>query len=754
MLIFSMTATFGCLNNQTLRLHDGLNLLEEANEGGKSTWCAFLRAMFYGLESRKGGALSERNRYTPWSGAAMRGEMELSWQGRHITLRRFPKGANPFGGFQAVYTGTEEPVPGLSADNVGETILGVSKEVFQRTSFIPQGGLQIDGAADLEKRVAALATSGLEEVSFSETERRLKDWRNGLQSNRSTGLLPRLRQRLDQQLAQREKANALRARVEEAQQALTELETQREEVNADLARHEALQREDFARRYEDARRQLEEKQAQYDRRAGEAALRGALPSQEALRKAQGDLAYLGALRGRLKPAQEAIAAAEETLRAARAELDASPLSPLTAPEAEEEGRKALELLSHPAATKAWHWAPVLGGAAAALALILVGLITKAIHLAIVLGVGGGVLAVGIVLSLCFSIHGRKSRKRAIKALLERFGTEDEEDVTRELKRYQTLLKRRQEAELDLTRALSDHKALEGEYDGLWESLTAFCQPFAPEVHSPVTLSAALSRALAQDGMLAQARGELEAAQAVFNAVSAQGAPMERGASPGENPNPLPTEEPKRELSEDNAMLNRLNHAIALYADQLARSKGELAGLGDAAEAEEALNATRERLTVGERQYQALTAAMECLSEANATLQNRFSPAVNQAAGEIMARLTGGRYTALSFTREFQALADSGLGPHVSQLLSQGTADQAYLALRLAICRLTFFQEELPPLVLDDALVTFDDRRLGYALELLEELGRDRQVLLFTCQSRERQALVSRGGSGREAIHLS
>lgn len=103
-----MTATFGGLQNATLRLEPGLNLLELPNESGKSTWCAFLRAMLYGLESRKGGSLSERNRYTPWSGAAMAGEVELVWQGKEITLRRFPKGSNPFGGFQAVYTGTEE----------------------------------------------------------------------------------------------------------------------------------------------------------------------------------------------------------------------------------------------------------------------------------------------------------------------------------------------------------------------------------------------------------------------------------------------------------------------------------------------------------------------------------------------------------------------------------------------------------------------------------------------------------------------
>ena len=41
-----------------------------------------------------------------------------------------------------------------------------------------------------------------------------------------------------------------------------------------------------------------------------------------------------------------------------------------------------------------------------------------------------------------------------------------------------------------------------------------------------------------------------------------------------------------------------------------------------------------------------------------------------------------------------------------------------------------------PLVLDDALSDFDDGRMALALECLRDLSRKRQVLLFTCHSRE------------------
>ena len=48
-----MTAAFGKLQGHTLELKDGLNIIQAPNETGKSTWCAFLLAMLYGINSRE-----------------------------------------------------------------------------------------------------------------------------------------------------------------------------------------------------------------------------------------------------------------------------------------------------------------------------------------------------------------------------------------------------------------------------------------------------------------------------------------------------------------------------------------------------------------------------------------------------------------------------------------------------------------------------------------------------------------------------
>ena len=143
--------------------------------------------------------------------------------------------------------------------------------------------------------------------------------------------------------------------------------------------------------------------------------------------------------------------------------------------------------------------------------------------------------------------------------------------------------------------------------------------------------------------------------------------------------------------------------------------------------------------------------MDALKRANTRLQERFSPELNRLAGQYLSRLTGQRYSSVTLNRELEgAAARAGdVLPRSALYLSRGTADQLYLAVRLAVCRLCL--PEKPPLVLDDALAAFDDERLGLALGLLEELAKEQQVLLFTCQSREGALLEGRPGVTRLAL---
>ena len=154
--------------------------------------------------------------------------------------------------------------------------------------------------------------------------------------------------------------------------------------------------------------------------------------------------------------------------------------------------------------------------------------------------------------------------------------------------------------------------------------------------------------------------------------------------------------------------------------QLDRLLGQIRTIGSPDELRTRLQEDETRLTALQQEYDAITLAMQALSAANTTLQNRFSPALGARAAEIFAALSGGRYDKVLLSRDFALSAEpSGDAAARSiQLLSQGTADQLYLAVRLAVCELVLPAEEPCPLVLDDALANFDDGRCALALEAL------------------------------------
>ena len=108
--------------------------------------------------------------------------------------------------------------------------------------------------------------------------------------------------------------------------------------------------------------------------------------------------------------------------------------------------------------------------------------------------------------------------------------------------------------------------------------------------------------------------------------------------------------------------------------------------------------------------------------------------------EINARLAAidERRTAIATELEGETARAGDILPHSALYLSRGTADQLYLAVRLAVCKLCL--PDLPPIMLDDALTAFDDERAKLAQHLLRELSEQQQILLFTCHKREGELL--------------
>lgn len=239
MIIRHMQGTFGTLDGEQLRLDTGLNIIYAPNESGKSTWCAFLRAMLYGIDTSqraRAGFVPDKQKYAPWSGKPMAGELELEQGGKCITIRRWTEAPNaPLRGFSAVYTGTDISVPGLTAADAGEQLTGVSAEVFARTAFIGQGGLVVTGTPELERRISAIVTSGEEASSYTEADAQLRAWLRRRRSGQH-GALPELEGRIttvEEQLHRLERnAQEQAACAAEIAQTDAELQTVTEQMNA------------------------------------------------------------------------------------------------------------------------------------------------------------------------------------------------------------------------------------------------------------------------------------------------------------------------------------------------------------------------------------------------------------------------------------------------------------------------------------------------------------------------------------------
>ena len=64
-------------------------------------------------------------------------------------------------------------------------------------------------------------------------------------------------------------------------------------------------------------------------------------------------------------------------------------------------------------------------------------------------------------------------------------------------------------------------------------------------------------------------------------------------------------------------------------------------------------------------------------------------------------------------------------------MSDGTCDQLYLALRLALLESYLSDHEPIPFIVDDILIQFDDDRAVASLKALAELSKNTQVIFFT-----------------------
>lgn len=648
----------------------------------------------------------------------MQGRMDILSDGRALTLQRDTRRANaPMGNFSCTYTGTGTPVEGITAQNAGEQLLGVPRDVWERSAFIGQNALAVSQSAELERRISSLITTGEEDASFTESYERLKKQLNRRKHNK-TGQIPVLERDIAQLHQSLQELDALEQQARQAQEEVSALTQRVDGLRHQAAQQQAQIRQERINAWHRAARTAEEAQRRADILAEAAA---PLPDDAALSLLEGQAAALqsdmAALTGQRSAANEARTAAAE----AHAVWEAHPLYPDDAAALE---RRAASIAPAKAPSLLL---PAADGLLLVISAVLA-VVFRAASLQRWIFAGMALLAAALtVFSVCL-------RRRAIRQEQER-ADRDRAALAEQTASYLPLCDRAAQTDEAARRAGAILSGAEESCRSRLLTLLTQVQRFAPAAADLSGAQIALSDARRSRDTLADARRTAREAAVGRDALQSQ-LSEEDLTRPPIPVTPIAGGSVELELSQAQTALadarSRYDHLL-----------GRIRGLDRSSDLTDQLSQKREELARLQQEYDAITLAMTALEQANIILKNRFSPALGARAAEIFSALTDGRYDKVLLSQDMALSAEQSGDPmsRSIRLLSQGTADQLYLAVRLAICGMVLPEEKHVPLILDDALVSFDDRRLRAALDVLLAESEQRQILLFTCQTRERDYLA-------------
>ncbi len=139
-----------------------------------------------------------------------------------------------------------------------------------------------------------------------------------------------------------------------------------------------------------------------------------------------------------------------------------------------------------------------------------------------------------------------------------------------------------------------------------------------------------------------------------------------------------------------------------------------------------------------KEIQSINLAIKTIKDLSIDIHDSFGRKLNTIVSKLIKNITKGKYQKLNVNEKLKIKTEIDDKYQHLERLSTGTIDQFYLSLRLAIADLIYKKGKVP-ILLDDSFVNYDDQRLRSTLEMLLR-ERNRQVLLFTCQKREKEIL--------------
>ena len=177
---------FGKLQSVNLSFNSGVNVLQNKNAFGKTTFAAFVRAMLYGLNysyTKEGDErVNDVTRYCPWGfGGKFGGSMTVEHNGATYRIERF------FGATaRAEVLSVTNESTGAAVDvsgGVGEYFLGLTADSYDRSTYFPQEAVELATNENLDGRLANLVDS----ADYDKVQEKLLAYRRQKRAGRGVG---------------------------------------------------------------------------------------------------------------------------------------------------------------------------------------------------------------------------------------------------------------------------------------------------------------------------------------------------------------------------------------------------------------------------------------------------------------------------------------------------------------------------------------------------------------------------------------
>lgn len=725
---------FGGLRDQKISLGEGLNLFEGENESGKSTVWLFIKFMLYGMPRR---GQEERERSVSRDTHCAKGSMTVSADGEEYRIERaFTEGARSGSDRVHCYR-LRDGAEVFSGEEPGQALLKVGREIFESTCGVGQMQCRSMGGKKGMDAIRNLLSSADEETDISRVEARLDQVRKIYRLKKGDGgRLYELNRDFNSLRARHADALEAQRRMAELTEQLERGESQAKQRREELERIDELLpqlgRREILRRFDELRnRKNEWESIRRERKqlASDAQIPEPCPTEADALALQRFAQTCHQARQRTLHAEERRCSLERMLQQDEALAE-------HARQAEADGgadavrQRASLFKKRKRSGRLLLWSGAVSASAVVLASLLI----------------FPLVCVFAVIPLAWAAWGALRIRGAMKnerKLWDAYG-QSAETLEAYLRRCGEYLEKLVELDEQSRIARAEESSAREWENAAQEQMEALLKRIAPNASPTAEGAQAEAEKLLQ-------YWERERILSMRMELLSQAIAAEADSLAAYRENELRasiSEEIERMSDQDVSELQRrkkfLSSAYQALSNDIANKKIELASLGASVSSPMALadrmSLLQNEIQRAEEYYSALELAIECLAEASQAMSGSVTPALSRSAGALMAAVSDGAYTELMAGNALTPVLTGSDGLTLpTELMSGGTADAAYLALRIALMEQVFGQE-LPPLMLDDALCQMDDKRMRRMLKIFHgQCERGLQCLLFTCHRREAEA---------------